>query len=75
MTRYACLPTLILSEKSFQFQSEVVAESAVTIDIQSGHASTKHAQTTGILERTHASIKESPKFSTGERTKCSDEVE
>ena len=67
MTRHAYLPTLILSDKGSQFRSEVVAEIAQILEIQISHASTKHAQTIGILERTHASIKTALKISTGER--------
>ena len=54
MTRHAYLPTLILSHKGSQFRSEVVAEITQILEIQTNHASTKHAQTIGILERTHA---------------------
>ena len=57
MTRHAYLPTLILLDKGSQFRSEVVAEITQILKIQISHASTKHAQTIGILERTHASIK------------------
>ena len=46
MTRHAYLPTLILSDK------EVVAEITQILEIQISLASTKHAQTIGILERT-----------------------
>ena len=67
MKRHAYLPTLILSDKSSQFRSEVVAEITQILKIQINHASTKHAQTNGILERTHASIKTALKRSTGER--------
>ena len=67
MTRHAYLPTLILSDKGSQFRSEVVAEITQLLEIQISHASTKHAQTIGILERTHASIKTALKISTGER--------
>ena len=67
MTRHAYLPTLILSDKGSQFRSEVVAEITQILEIQLNHASTKHAQTIGILERTHASIKTALKISTGER--------
>ena len=67
MTRHAYLPTLILSEKGSQFRSEVVAGITQILEIQISHASTKHAQTIGILERTHASIKTALKISTGER--------
>ena len=67
MTTHAYLPTLILSDKGSQFRSEVVAEITQILEIQISHASTKHAQTIGILERTHASIKTARKILTGER--------
>ena len=66
MTKHAYLPTLILSDKGSQFRSEVVAEITQILEVQSSHASTKHAQTIGILGRTHASIKTALKISTGE---------
>ena len=67
MTRHAYLTTLILSEKGSQFRSEAVAEITQILEIQINHASTKHAQTIGILEKTHASIRTALKISTGER--------
>ena len=67
MTRHCYLPTVILTDKGSQFRSEVVNQIAQTLDIRISHASTKHAQTIGILERTHASLKTSLKISTGER--------
>ena len=57
MTKHAFLPTLDLSDKGSQFCSEIVTEKTKILEIQIGHVSTKHAQTVGILERTHASIK------------------
>ena len=68
MTRHAFLPTLILSDKGSQFRSEVFAEITQILEIQISHASTKHAQTIGILERTHASIKTVLKVSHGRKT-------
>ena len=67
MTRHCYLPTVILTDKGSQFRSDVVNQIAQTLDIRISHASTKHAQTIGILERTHASLKTSLKRSTGER--------
>ena len=67
MTRHAYLPTLISLDKGSEFRSEVVAEITRILEIQIGHASTKHAQTIGFLERTHASMKTALKISTGER--------
>ena len=67
MPRHCYLPTAILTDKGSQIRSEVVNQIAQTLDIRIKHASTKHAQTIGILERTHASLKTSLKISTGER--------
>ena len=67
MTRHCYLPTVILTDKGSQFRSDVVKQIAWTLDIRISHASTKHGQTIGILERTHASIKTSLKISMGER--------
>ena len=67
MTRHAYLPTTVITDKGTQFMSEVMADATRTLSIQLRHATTKHAQTIGILERCHASLKESSKISTGER--------
>ena len=67
MTRHCYLPTINLTDKGSQFRSDVVNQIAQTLDIRISHASTKHAQTIGILERTHASLTTSLKISTGER--------
>ena len=67
MTRNGYLPTVILTDKGSQFRSDIINQIAETLDIRINHASTKHAQTIGILERTHASLKTSLKVSTGER--------
>ena len=66
MTRHAYLPTTVITDKGTQFMSEVMADATRTLVIQLKHATTKHAQTIGILERSHASLKESLKISTGE---------
>ena len=67
MTRHAYLQTTVITDKGTQFMSEVMADATRTLGIQLKHATTKHAQTIGILERSHASPKESFKISTGER--------
>ena len=67
MTRHCYLPTIILTDKGSQFRSKVVNQIAQTLDIRISHASTKHVQTIGTLERTHASLKTSLKITTGER--------
>ena len=67
MKRHGYLPTVILTDKGSQFRSEVVSQIAQTLHIRISYASTKHAQTIGIQERTHASLKTSFKISTGKR--------
>ena len=67
MTRHAYVPTTIITDKGTQVMSEVVADTTRVLGIQLRHATTKHAQTIGILERCHASLKEALKISTGER--------
>ena len=67
MTRHAYLITTVITDKGTQFMSEVIADAARTLAIPIRHATTKRAQTIGILERCHASLKESLKISTGER--------
>ena len=67
MTRHAYLPTTVITDKGTQFMTEVIADTTRMPGIQLEHATNKHAQTIGILERCHASLKESLKISTGER--------
>ena len=57
----------IITDKRTQFMSEKIADTTRVLGIQLRHATTKHAQTIGTLERCHASLKESLKISTGER--------
>ena len=47
--------------------SEVTPDTTGVLGIQLRHATTKHAQSIGTLERCHASLKEALKFSTGDR--------
>ena len=67
MTKHAYLPTTLISDKSTAFTSHVIKEVAGVLGITLKHAITKHAQTIGLLERFHASIKQSLKIETGER--------
>ena len=57
----------IISDKLSVFISQVKKEMAEVLGITLQHTTTKHAQTTGMLERTHASLKSSLKIDTGER--------
>ena len=68
MTKHAYLPTTLISDKGTAFTSNVITEVAGVLGITLKHATTKHAQTIGLLERYHASIKQALKIDTGERT-------
>ena len=67
MTKHAYLPTTLISDKGTAFISHVISEVAGVLGITLKHATTKHAQTIGLLERSHASIKQALKIETGER--------
>ena len=67
MTKHAYLPTTLISDKGTAFTSHVIKEVAGVLVITLKHATTKHPQTIGLLERSHASIKKSLKIETGER--------
>ena len=69
MTRHAYLPTLIITDKGSVFVSQVIHEVAEILGITLKHATTKHAQTIGVLERAHATIKTSLKMASGEYRK------
>ena len=67
MTKHAYLPTTLIPDKGTAFMSHVIKEVAGVLGITLKHATTKHAQTIGLLERSHASIKQALKIETGER--------
>ena len=68
MTRHAYLPTLIITDKGSVFVSQVIHEVAEMLGIKLKNA-TKYAQTIGVLERAHATIKTSLKMASGEYRK------
>ena len=67
MTKHAYLPTTIISDKGSAFTSQVIKEVTNALGITLKHATTKHAQTIGMLERTHDALKRTLKIETGER--------
>ena len=67
MTKHAYLSTTLISDKGTAFTSHVIKEVAGVLGVTLKHATTKHAQTIGLLERSHASIKKALKIETGER--------
>ena len=58
MTKHACLPTTFITDKGTAFTSKIIAEITQTHGSTLKCATTKHPQTTGKLERTHASGKQ-----------------
>ena len=69
MTIHAYLPTLIITDKGSVLVSQVIHEIAEILGINLKHATTKHAQTIGVLQRAHATIKTSLKMASGEYRK------
>ena len=67
MTKHAYLPTTLISNKGTAVTSHVTKKVAGVLGITLKHATTKHAQTIGLLERSHASIRPSMKIETAER--------
>ena len=67
MTKHAYLPTTLVSDKGTAFMSHVIKEVVGVLGITLKHATTKHVQAIGLLERSHASIKQALKIETGER--------
>ena len=67
MTKHAYLPTTLISDKGTAFMSPVNKEVAGVLGITLKYASTQQAATIGLLERSHASIKQTLKSETGEK--------
>ena len=66
MTKHAYLPTTLISDKGTAFMSHVIEKVAGVLGITLKHANTRDDQTIGLLERSHASIKQALKIETGE---------
>ena len=62
ITRHCYLPTTIITDNGSQFISKAMKQTTVILGIQLKHATTKHAQTIGMLERSHASLKEASRL-------------
>ena len=67
MIEHAYLPMTLFSYKGSAFVSHVVEEVAAVLGITLKHTTTNHAQTMGLLERSHVSIKHTLKIGTGEQ--------
>ena len=69
MIRHAYLPTFNITDKESVFVSQVTQKVAEILGINLKHATTKHAQTIGVLEQAHARNKTSLKMGSGEYRK------
>ena len=66
MTKHTYLPTILITDKGTALRSKLVAEIAQILGIQLKCATTKHPQTIGKHERTHASLKANLKMASGD---------
>ena len=66
LCKHTYAPTTTITDMGTQFNSQVTKEIAVVLSIELQNATTKHAQTIGLLERTQASDKAHLKAATGE---------
>ena len=66
MTKHAYLPTTVITDKGTAFTSTIITEVTQVLGITLKCATTKHPQTIGKLERTHASLKTNLKMACGE---------
>ena len=66
MTKHSYLPTTLITDKGTAVTSTIIAEITQILSITLKCATTKHPQTIGKLERTHASLKTNLKMACGE---------
>ena len=65
--RHIYLPKTILFDMGTSFVSELFHELTKLIEIQLEHASLKHPQTVGVVERSHSALKRILKMNTNEK--------
>ena len=66
MTKHTYLPTTTITDKGTALTSKIIAEITQILGITLKCATTKHPQTIGKLERTHASLETNFKMASGE---------
>ena len=66
MTKHSYLPTTLITDKGTAVTSKLLEEITKILGIHLRCATTKHPQTIGKLERTHASLKGNLKMASGE---------
>ena len=55
--QYSYLPSTLLSDLGTNFTSKLVAELTRLLEVKLKHATLKHPQTIGVVERSHAALK------------------
>ena len=65
--RHSYIPKTILSDLGTSFVSELLHELTKLLEIQLDHASLKHPQTVGVVERSHSALKRFLKLNTNEQ--------
>ena len=65
--QHSYIPTKILSDLCTSFVAELIHELSKLLEIQLEHASLKHPQTIGVVERSHAALKRILKLNTDEK--------
>ena len=65
IAKHAYLPTTLISDEGTAFRSHVTKEVAGVLGITLKHPTTNQARTIGLLEQSHASIKQALKIETG----------
>ena len=66
MMKHSFIPTTLITDEGSAFTSTIIAEVTQILGITLKCATTKHPQTIGKLERTHASLKTNLKMASGE---------
>ena len=69
MTRHAFLPTVIVTDKGSVFVFQVIHKVDEILGTNLKHATTKYAQTIGVLQRARAKIRTSMKMASGQYRK------
>ena len=65
-TKHSNLPTTLITDKGSAFTSKILEKITEILGITLKCATTKHPETIGTLERSHASLKTNLKMASGE---------
>ena len=66
LCKHTYLPTTVVTDMGTQFNSKITRKVAAVLGVKLKLVWTKHAQSIGMLERTHAIVKTHLKAATGE---------